>query len=155
MSEQAAGFYEVDMTGVSTTRCVALMLDGGNFGMIQIGWITWDVDHGTIEGVHVSEDYRGKGIGARLLHHASVLHGSPVGDSGEYTAEGFQWAKARGINPKMKTRIKQADMSRMAARMSQVLWGGGRNGAMVESVEDWYKVLWEAMSPEEREAATS
>ena len=125
-----AGIYEIDMDGISTTRAVALMYGEE----LPLAWLTWDPKTSAIEGVYVNEDYRGKGVAAELLRHATELHGAPLLDSGEYTSEGFAWAKRRGIDPKMSTRISKTDMARMVARMNMALWGGGRNGALLEPV---------------------
>lgn len=135
--ERTPGWYEMDLTGVSTTRCVAVMLDGGeSFGLFPIGFLTWDAERGTVEGVYVNEDYRRKGIATHLLTLATELHGSPVGDSGEYTAEGFKWAKAAGIAPKMKVRTPKSDMARMTSRLTHILWGGRRCKTFLEGLND-------------------
>lgn len=139
MTERVPGFYEQDLAGVSTTRCVALMLDGGNFGMVPIGLLTWDRDKGTLEGVYVNAEYRGHGIAARLLELAGRLHGAPLTGTDEYTHAGFAWARKRGLKPKRGDRawVSDSDMARMTSRLTHLLWGGGRSTTLVETLAEW------------------
>lgn len=127
------GFYEQDMTGISTTRCVAFMYEG----KLPLAWLTWDKDRHTVEGLYVNEDYRGRGIATVMLDVAEWLHGKPLREnSGEYTPEGRKWARAHGIPAVMTYRVTKSEWSKMQARMNMSLWGGHRNTGDLIEAED-------------------
>lgn len=128
------GFYEQDMTGISTTRCVAYMYGAE----LPIAWLTWDVDRDTVEGIYVNEDYRGKGIATAMLDVAEFLHGKPLREnSGEYTPEGRTWCRAHGIPAVMTKRVTKREWSHFQARMNMALWNGFRNeGDLIEVEEE-------------------
>lgn len=131
----APGIYEINLSGVSTTGCVAYMVEVAGMAW-PIGWLSWDQTRHTVEGVWVFEDARGHGVGAALLAHAEQVAGAPLVDSGEYTAEGYRWAKARGLNPKMRKRVAKHEMARMIAQMNEHLIGGRRCARLLAAEEE-------------------
>jgi GNAT superfamily N-acetyltransferase len=119
------GIYEVDISRISSTRCVALLTRFPGMGAFPIGFLTWDTERHSIEGIFVNEDYRGKGIGVEMKKAAERAAGYALNaDSGEYTREGLAWAKKHGI-PKAKNTspVSDAQMSRMRAQMVNYLMG--------------------------------
>ncbi len=119
------GIYEMDLSGVSSTACVAFM--GEAFGQAwPYAWLTWDKTKHTVEGVWVLDDLQGKGIATHMLAAAEKIAGTKLLDSGEYTPEGFAWARKRGLEPKLKVRTPKHEMARMIAQMNNILVGGGR-----------------------------
>ena len=122
---QGSGIYEFDLTGVASTGCVAMMVLA--MGMPwPIGWLSWNKTTRALEGIYVNDQYRGKGLGVSMLKAAEQAAGGPLGTTGEYTPEGFEWAKKRGRNPKMKKRVPTNEMARMNAQMTEALIGGHR-----------------------------
>jgi GNAT superfamily N-acetyltransferase len=119
------GIYEVDISRWSSTGCVALFTRFPGMGVFPIGWLTWDKERHTIEGIYVNPDYRGKGIGVEMAKAAEKASGRSLrNDSGEYTPEGLAWAKKHGI-PKAKNThpVSVSDMARMVGRMNNLLVG--------------------------------
>lgn len=121
---QGQGIYEMDISRWSTTRCVAFLVEFGGMGVFPLGWLTWDTERHTIEGIFVNEQYRGKGIGVEMKKAAEKAAGRSLDtDSGEYTPEGLAWAKKRGIPAKNTHPVSVSDMARMQARMNNLLAG--------------------------------
>jgi hypothetical protein len=89
-----------------------------------IGWLTWDKERFTIEGIYVNDGYRGKGIGVELMKEAEKVAGRSLkNDSGAYTPAGLAWAKKRGIDAVNTHPVSVSDMAQMQARMNNLLIG--------------------------------
>lgn len=128
------GIYEMDISRWSTTGCVALLMDVHNM-VWPLGWLTWDRDRFTIEGIYVNPEYRGKGIGIEMLKAAEKVAGRSLkNDSGEYTPEGLEWAKKRGIDAENLNPVSASDMARMIGQMNNLLIGGDLLRRQVQKV---------------------
>lgn len=111
---------EVDVSAVSTTRCVVAFTDPDPDHRIPIGFLTWDRGTHRVEMVHVMSPYRRKGIAGSLLMAANEADG-PLKPGGERTPEGEGWSKAMGLG---EGKYKKIDsIGRMSYMMMQHLMG--------------------------------
>ena len=94
MPRPPLGWSEVDISDVSTTRCIVMATQG-----LLVGYVTWDDECSTIENIRVDQGFRRQGFGAELIRLAEAVHGGPMKDTGERTKAGEALLKSLGRKP--------------------------------------------------------
>ena len=118
-------WYTIREVAVASTTCrvVAMLLtDDEGEPDFPVAYLTWDGDTNALECVYVNEEFRGHGIGARLLAYAGQAAGGPLTGSAEHTEAGAHWAAARGLTVP-EARISDEDMARITTRFIFALRG--------------------------------
>ena len=126
--------FEIDISDISKTRCViAWSYDS----KLIMGIATWDDSRGQLEFVKVDEEFRRQGVGSALYKAAVKLHGGPLKDTGERSAQGTALIKSLGVNPeKLKRSITGREVESIGAMLMSNLYGMIRRNELDSRVKN-------------------
>jgi hypothetical protein len=113
---------EVDISQVSTTRCVAALIITDD-RIMPVGALTFDAKRGSVEVVHVGPQFRRKGIATALWDGARQLC-PELAHSGERSPAGTAWANAvGGPVPRLRKRLTEQEGVAYGSRLITALFG--------------------------------
>lgn len=138
---------EVDISGASTTRCVAAFVEEGGY-QSPIGVLTWDPETDNVEVVYVDSEFRSKRLATRMLDEAKRIVGHPLGAHGEFTDAGVEWATRKGLNPEVYSKISDVEMKAVGSRLLVYISRTHRQSSLTDTVPEVSGIVREyAMTP--------